>query len=238
MGEPYHAFSVFRGERRIARKVCAGNNDVMLLRAFDKAVMPLRCVFCGTQTSAGEHYICVGCDADLPRVESPPPPAASPCAYEIAPLAYEFPVDAAIKALKFRRKLFYAPALAQILCDACSALPSDIDAVLPVPLHWRRRWFRGFNQALEIARPVARHLDVPIVTSVVRKRATRSQSGLSARQRASNLRAGFGVRGTLESEHLLIVDDVITTGATIHEIARVVRGAGVLRISALAAARA
>jgi len=85
---------------------------------------------------------------------------------------------------------------------------------------------------------VARHLDVPIVTSVVRKRATRSQSGLSARQRASNLRAGFGVRGTLESEHLLIVDDVITTGATIHEIARVVRGAGVLRISALAAARA
>ena len=200
--------------------------------------MPLRCVFCGTRTYAGEHYICGGCDADLPRVESPPPPVASPCAYELAPLAYEFPVDAAIKALKFRRKLFYAPALAQILCEACSRLPSDIDAVLPVPLHWRRRWVRGFNQALEIARPVARHLGVPIVTHVVRRRATRSQSGLQARERAGNLRSAFGMRGRLESEHPLIVDDVITTGATIHEIARMLRRAGVPRISALAVARA
>jgi len=185
--------------------------------------MPLRCVFCGTRTQDGERYICGGCDADLPRVESPPPPVSSPCVHEVAPLAYEFPVDAAIKALKFRRKLFYAPALAQLLCDACSRLPSDIDAVLPVPLHWRRRWVRGFNQALEIARPVARHLDVPIVTHVVRRRATRSQ---------------FGMRGRLESEHPLIVDDVITTGATIHEIARMLRRAGVPRISALAVARA
>ena len=200
--------------------------------------MPLRCVFCGTRTREGEHYICVGCDADLPRIQSPPPPVSSPCVHEAAPLAYEFPVDAAIKALKFRRKLFYAPALAQLLCDACSRLPSDIDAVLPVPLHWRRRWVRGFNQALEIARPVARHLDIPIVTHVVRRRATRSQSGLHARERAGNLRSAFGMRGRLESQHPLIVDDVITTGATIHEIARMLRRAGVPRISALAVARA
>lgn len=222
----------------MARQGSGDNNDAMLLRAFDRAVMPLRCVFCGTRTCADEHYICGGCDADLPRVESPPPPVASPCAYELAPLAYEFPVDAAIKALKFRRKLFYAPALAQLLCEACATLPDDIDAVLPVPLHWRRRWIRGFNQALEIARPVARHLGVPIVTSVVRKRATRSQSGLSARERASNLRSVFSLRGKLESAHLLIVDDVITTGTTIHEIARLARRAGVPRVSALAAARA
>jgi len=210
----------------------------MLLRAFDRAVMPLRCVFCGTRTHEGEHYICGGCDADLPRVESPPPPVSSPCVLEVAPLAYEFPIDAAIKALKFRRKLFYAPALAQLLCGACSTLPSDIDAVLPVPLHWRRQWLRGFNQALELARPVARHLDVPILTNVVRRRATRSQSGLHARERAGNLRSAFGMRGKPASEHLLIVDDVITTGATIHEIARIVRRAGVPRISALAVARA
>jgi ComF family protein len=210
----------------------------MLLRVLDRAVMPRRCVFCGTRTQDGERYICGGCDADLPRVESPPPPVSSPCVHEVAPLAYEFPVDAAIKALKFRRKLFYAPALAQLLCDACSRLPSDIDAVLPVPLHWRRRWVRGFNQALEIARPVARHLDVPIVTHVVRRRATRSQSGLHARERAGNLRSAFGMRGRLESQHPLIVDDVITTGATIHEIARTLRRAGVPRISALAVARA
>lgn len=208
------------------------------MRAFDRAVMPLRCVFCGTRTYEDERCICGGCDADLPRVESSPPPVSSPCVYEIAPLAYEFPVDAAIKALKFRRRLFYVPALAQLLCDACSALPPDIDAVLPVPLHWRRRWLRGFNQALEIAGPVARHLDVPIVTNVVRRRATRSQSGLHARERAGNMRSAFALRGRLESEHLLIVDDVITTGSTIHEIARLARRAGVPKISALAVARA
>ena len=200
--------------------------------------MPLCCVFCGIRTRPPENHICAGCDADLPAIDSPPPPVSSPLEFEVAPLAYEFPVDAAIKALKFRRKLFYAPALAQLLCDACSRLPSDIDAVLPVPLHWRRRWVRGFNQALEIARPVARHLDVPIVTHVVRRRATRSQSGLHARERAGNLRSAFGMRGRLESQHPLIVDDVITTGATIHEIARMLRRAGVPRISALAVARA
>lgn len=210
----------------------------MLMQAFDKAVMPLRCVFCGTRTNDGEQYICSGCDADLPRTESPPPSLSSPCAYEITPLAYEFPVDVAIKALKFRRKLFYGPALAQLLCEACSRLPLDIDAVLPVPLHWRRRWLRGFNQALEIAKPVARHLEVPVVTSVVRRRATRSQSGLNASERARNLHTVFGVSGMLDNEHILIVDDVITTGATIHELARVVTRAGVPRISALAVARA
>ena len=81
---------------------------------------------------------------------------------EVAPLAYEFPVDAAIKALKFQRRLYYAPAFGELLCKACALLPDDIDAIVPVPLHWRRRWFRGFNQAHEIGKLVAKKLGVPI----------------------------------------------------------------------------
>lgn len=210
----------------------------MLLRAFEEALMPLRCVFCGSRSRLPERYICVGCYGDLPFIESAPTPASSPLEYDVAPLAYEFPVDAAIKALKFRRKLFYAPALSELLIEACASLPDDVDAVLPVPLHWRRRWWRGFNQAWEIGRPVARHLAVPVVRGVRRNRATPFQSGLSARERARNLRIAFSARGDLAYRHVLIVDDVITTGTTICELARVLRRAGVARVSALAVARA
>ena len=210
----------------------------MLLRAFEEALMPLRCVFCGSRSRPPERYICVGCHGDLPLIESAPTPATSPLEYDVAPLAYEFPIDAAIKVLKFRRKLFYAPALSELLIDACPDLPDDIDAVLPVPLHWRRRWRRGFNQAYEIGKPVARHLAVPLVQGVRRSRATPFQSGLSARQRARNLRAAFSARGVLPHRHVLIVDDVITTGTTVCELACILRRAGVARVSALAVARA
>jgi ComF family protein len=210
----------------------------MLLRALENSIMPLCCVFCGIRTLPPENHICSGCDADLPRVDSPPPPVSSPLDYEVAPLAYEFPVDAAIKALKFKRRLFYGPALAELLCRACRHLPEDIDAVLPVPLHWRRRWLRGFNQADEIAAPVAKHLGIPLLRNVKRIRATPFQSGLSARARARNLHGAFAVRGALLAKHVLLVDDVITTGATVRQLARVLRRTGVAKISALAVARA
>ena len=212
-------------------------HDVMLLRTFDDAVMPLRCVFCGARTSEAEKHVCAGCDADLPRIESPPPPASSPFEVEVAPLAYEFPVDAAIKALKFQRRLYYAPAFGELLCKACALLPDDIDAIVPVPLHWRRRWFRGFNQAHEIGKLVAKKLGVPILGNVRRIRSTPFQSGLSARERAKNLRSAFAVSGGLSREHILIVDDVITTGATVRQLARVVKKAGANKVSALAIAR-
>ena len=210
----------------------------MLLRVLENAVMPLRCVFCGTRTERPEQYICTGCDGDLPRIESPPPPISSPLEFDIAPLAYEFPVDAAIKALKFQRRLFYAPALAELLSRECDRLPDDIDAVLPVPLHWRRKWFRGFNQADEIGAPVAKHLGIPLIRSVRRIRSTPFQSGLSARQRSKNLRAAFSVRERLRFQHVLIVDDVITTGTTTRQIASVLKKAGAKKVSALAVARA
>lgn len=210
----------------------------MLLRAFDKSVMPLRCIFCGTRTRKPERYVCEGCNDDLPRIPSPPPAAGSPLEFDVAPLAYAFPIDAAIKALKFKRKLFYAPGFSELLCDATRELPADIDAVLPVPLHWRRRWFRGFNQAVEIGGPVARHLGVPLVTKVRRRRATPYQSGLSARERARNLQSAFVVRGSLKYHHVLIIDDVITSGTTMRQAARVLKKAGVDKVSALAIARA
>ena len=153
-------------------------------------------------------------------------------------MAYAFPVDAAIKALKFRRKLHYAPALAELLCEVAEKIPPDVDAVMPVPLHWRRRAARGFNQAEEIGRHLARHIEVPLVHPLRRRRATRYQSGLSARQRTRNLRNAFVVHGQLPYVHVLIIDDVITTGGTLRQVAAALKAAGTGRLSAIAVARA
>ena len=210
----------------------------MLLRAFEGALMPLRCVFCGDRSEATERYICMGCHADLPWRDTFTTPAPPGLEIELAPLDYAFPIDAALKAYKFRRRLFYAPAFAQLLIEASGSLPAHIDAVLPVPLHWRRRWWRGFNQAYEIAKPVARHLEVPLIGGVRRNRATPFQSGLNAHERSRNLRSAFRVRGEPPYEHILIVDDVITTGTTTRELARRLRRAGAERVSALAVAKA
>ena len=153
-------------------------------------------------------------------------------------LEYSFPIDAAIKALKFGRKLHYGPALAETLFAGLHLLPANLDAVLPVPLHWRRKTYRGFNQAMEIAAPVARRLNLPLVHNVVRRKATPYQSGLNARDRASNLAGAFRVQGLLPYRHILIIDDVLTTGATSEMLARVVRRAGVDAVSMLAVAAA
>ena len=217
----------------VDRHTCA-----MLLRALYDTLMPLRCVFCGTRSQPPERYVCCACRSELPGIASPPPAPSSPFVVEVAPFAWAFPVDAAIKALKFSRKLYYAPALAELLNETTRSLPGDIDAVLPVPLHWRRRLFRGFNQAEEIARPVARQLGVPLVRNVARCKSTAFQSGLSVRQRDRNLSNAFVVRRALSCEHVLIIDDVITTGATIRRVASTARRAGAKRVSALALARA
>jgi ComF family protein len=155
-----------------------------------------------------------------------------------APLIYAYPVDAAIKAMKFRRKLHYVEAFAAILLDVLSTLPVGIDALLPVPLHWRRQAMRGFNQAEELCRPLRQHTGAPLIRNVRRNRATPSQSGLDAEKRQQNLRGAFTVRGRIRAQHVLLVDDVITTGATCKQLAKLLLSAGAKKVSAIAIARA
>ncbi len=197
-----------------------------------RQLWPTRCAFCG---QAQPRPVCAPCTGDLPWLN--PVFELAPLETAIAPLAYEFPVDAAIKRLKFQRRLFYAPAFALLLQEAVGRLPDGIDALLPMPLHWRRQALRGFNQAAEIARRIRGPTGLPLVTNVVRCRHTPYQSGLTAAQRRRNLRAAFRVRGAIRSQHVLIVDDVITTGATCRQLARVLFKAGVPAVSALAIAR-
>ena len=224
------------------------------LRA-DNAVMPQRCAFCGMRVDAGARPVCDGCAADLPWLEhacarcAAPLPGAGTCCgacqssppparFTVAPLLYEFPVDAGLKALKFRRQLFYAPAFAELLLGALGQLRHEVDALLPVPLHWRRLAYRGYNQANELCKPIARRTGLPVIGGVARCRATAAQSGLSASARHRNLRGAFIVRKQIGARHVLLVDDVITTGATTRHLALALLEHGVAEVSVAAVARA
>ena len=205
-----------------------------------------------------EPAVCPGCADDLPWIHEQCPvcarPLASapapgivcadcqarplPFAAAAAPLAFEFPVDAAIRLFKFHRRLHYADAFGEILCRSFAALPGDIDALLPVPLHWLRHGVRGFNQAAEICRPLQKMSGLPLIRNVARRRRTPYQSGLGAHERRRNLAGAFDVRGDIGANHVLLVDDVITTGETCAQLARELLAHGALNVSVLAVARA
>ncbi len=226
-----------------------------LLHLIEREFAPKRCVFCNLRTEPPERFVCTGCDSDLPRIGSACPRCALPVPAELppgvscaecqsvpppwsralAPLEYAFPVDAAIKAMKFRRRLDYLPAFDDELERL--ELPGDIDAVVPVPLHSWRQLRRGFNQAEELARPVARRLGLPLSNAVSRVVRTESQSGLDAAARRRNLRAAFRVRKSLPANHALVVDDVITTGETLRGVTRALLESGAGKVSVLALAR-
>lgn len=154
-----------------------------------------------------------------------------------APLAYAFPVDALIKAFKFHRRLDLAPLFAGLLLPWLEARVEQFDALVPVPLHRLRNATRGYNQAYEIARCLKAGTHLPVVTNVRRTRRTVSQSGLDAKARRQNVRAAFAVKD-FRFKHPLIIDDVLTTGETCGEIARVLKGQGAERVSVLCVARA
>jgi competence protein ComFC len=132
--------------------------------------------------------------------------------------------------------------LAKPLADyLAAALPRErqFDAVVPMPLHWRRQWKRGFNQSDLLARATARRCGIPMIRAVRRVRATKSQAGLSNARRRENVSGAFRARGqkTVRGRRILLIDDVLTTGATASACARVLKRAGATSVTVLTLAR-
>lgn len=116
----------------------------------------------------------------------------------------------------------------------------DLDAIVPVPLHWRRFQYRGFNQAVGLARPLSREFGLPVVKHVLqRRRHTVPQVELGPKERIENIKDAFRVRRAerIAGKRLLLIDDVYTTGATINECARVLRKAGAASVVAFTLTR-
>ena len=151
---------------------------------------------------------------------------------------YEGRLRQLIHLFKYGRLKPLARPLGKLLA---SALPRDwrYDMVIPMPLHWRRSWERGFNQSELLARVVAERLGAPLVNAVCRKRRTPSQAGLTNAQRRTNVAGAFACskKFSVKDLHVLLVDDVLTTGATASACAAVLKRAGAKRVTVLTLAR-
>lgn len=217
--------------------------------------LPWRCQLCGDPGTDGID-LCDGCIADLPRnticCARCALPLATPAAlcgacqrrlppWDAAwtPFVYGWPLDRLEARFKFGGDLACGRSLATLWRD--TRLPLDRpELILPVPLHRQRLRERGYNQALELARPLARELSVPLRHNVLtRNRPSAPQTELNARARRHNVRKAFALKpASMLPAHVVIVDDVMTTGATLAECTRVLKRAGVVRVDVWALARA
>mgnify|MGYP002398471597 CR=1 FL=1 len=224
----------------------------LLLHVTD-LLMPQNCFVCGGH--AGGNAACAPCRAELParvgaacRVCAEPIIEGSVCgrcrrdppAFDAtrAVFDYAFPVDAMLHALKYRHRLALADFFAAEMVRLVPDLRRQADVVLPMPLHPRRLAERGFNQAVEIARPVARASGLPLnLTAVRRIRNTIAQAGLDREARLRNPRGAFASDGSLSGLRVVVVDDVMTTGATLDELARLLKARGAAWVGNFVVAR-
>ena len=190
-----------------------------------------RCTSCGlaVMSSAPTETLCGACRSEPPAFDQ-----------TVVVADYAPPIDSLVQDLKFRAQLPLARAFGHLLIRAAGSSLQNADLVLPVPLSRERLEQRGFNQALEIARPLARAWQIPlIIDSCVRTRNTSAQAELPLNERRVNMRGAFAVRDrrVIENQHVMVVDDVMTTGHTLHELASCLKRHGAARISNLVLAR-
>lgn len=166
--------------------------------------------------------------------DQPPPYLRSHAA-----LRYEGPVQHLIADLKFRGRLDLLRLLGHLLAQSIAASGQDRpDLILPVPLHPKRLRERGFNQSWELARILGRTLGIAIDDHACRRtRDTAHQLGLEREQRLRNLDGAFAATRALDGQHIVVLDDVVTTGSTVSEIAQVLLSAGCARVDVWAVAR-
>lgn len=234
-----------------------------LLDRLVHALLPAPCLGCGRPLPArgAPLGLCPDC---RPKLRRPPPGACAVCArplhastlpagFRCAPCrehppgfdrllalwSYEPPLHGVIQGLKFGRLDYLGRHLAEAIAETLGEELAGFDAVVAVPLHWRRRLARGYNQAERIARPLADFLGLPLLAGLARRRATPPQSRLGREERLANLHRAFRVprSGRVRGLRLLLVDDVATTGATLDAAASTLKAAGAAAVTALTVGR-
>lgn len=240
-----------------------GGRQAMTLRArlltLAQTLCPETCPRCGEESAGG---FCAACSGDFPRVDGacracglPGPGHACPASLPgwrldaiRAPFVYRAPLSHCVQRLKFARQHRLGRALGLLLArelggdSTARGTPADnstdCNMLVAVPLHPRRLRERRFNQADEIARPIARAFDVALQSRGIRRALhTGAQTGLARAERLVNLESAFRVSCRLDGARIAIVDDVITTGATVNSLAAALKEAGAGRVEAWAVAR-
>jgi len=232
-----------------------GNNWLNIIQHY---LLPPTCILCG---QAGFDYqdICQGCFNDLSKnihccyrcAESFESVNIGPqlCGHCIshtaafdetyAPFKHQGITRYLIADLKFNQQYKNARLLATLLANHLEKTAEMPEVIIPVPLHKQRYQQRGFNQTVEIAKTLSRQLKLPVDTkSCIRHRNTPHQINLPAKQRHKNIKNAFTICQPIKAQHIALLDDVMTTGTTVNELARVLKKSGVSRVDVWVCARA
>lgn len=225
------------------------------------AYLPAACLLCKAPVRG--MPLCEGCRLDLPWNKVACPNCALPltghqdarsthhqCPPELGILTrtfsafiYEPPCSTLLKTFKHRERLAQGHLLGKLMADYLVRQPSLQDpdthpeVLLPIPLHWQRLQYRGFNQSHLIARIIGLELGIPVLDYAIRNRQTGSQQQLNLTSRRDNLIAAFRLRRPLPARHIAIIDDVMTTGTTVTTLAKVLLDAGAKSVEAWTLAR-
>ena len=234
-----------------------GSGRTRVLDSLSALMYPPVCLVCGLAGRDGLDC-CSGCEAELPALTAAcrrcglaTPSPVSRCGRCLSRLphfdttfpgfAWEGEIERLVHRFKFRHDLASGRVLAALLARrlTLSGAPRP-DLMVPVPLHYRRRLMRGYNQSELLCRDLSLHLaGLPWLAALRRRRPTHAQSGLPAARRRGNVRSAFALRWLPPgARHIALVDDVMTTGATLDECARVLKRAGVQRVDVWVVARA
>lgn len=222
-------------------------------------LFPHVCVFC-RDLSSEKIDLCADCKQGLPWLDDkevcmkcalPLPSSDMKCCGQclqkppsfdrcISLFYYQEPISQLITGLKFQHKLLYARVLGELLADKIQQFyyaKAKPEYIIPVPLYRKRLCQRGFNQALELARPIIKKMGIPYYSAVYRVRNTAAQSSLRGAERIKNVRNAFVLEKNFLAKHVAIIDDVMTTCNTLEELSRVLKAAQVERIDIWCAAR-
>ncbi|MTI04521.1 ComF family protein [Roseibium denhamense] len=254
--------------RRIAHPFskAAGVAAVTARRSFAvilDGLLPPRCICCQNRI-ADAGRLCAPCWQKMPFLEKPwcyrlgtpfshdmgeaawsPKAIADPPEFDRlrAVALYQGPASDLVLSLKYAGRRDLAVPMGHWLARAGAEILSADSLVVPVPLHWFRLWRRRFNQAADLARSVAQQSGASFQPEILRRvRRTRQQVGLSAKQRHANVRAAFKLAKHREADvfgrHIVLIDDVLTTGSTVSACTKVLKAAGAARVDVLAFAHA
>jgi ComF family protein len=219
--------------------------------------MPPRCILCG-DNGFENRDLCKACYLELPK-NTPrcyqcasdfntshstglcPDCLSNPPAFDetLAPFIHRRAIRYLILQLKFHRHYPSARLLGGLMADYLQKTAELPEYIIPVPLHKNRYCERGFNQSIEIARILSKKLNVPLdIHSCIRHRDTAHQVGLSGEQRNENIKNAFSISSKFRAKHVVLIDDVMTTGSTVHELAAALKMAGCLRVQVWVCAKA
>lgn len=208
-----------------------------------KLLLPQACIMCNDLTHRNRD-LCIDCENDLPFSKQCSNNNLLPNTRIFTLFHYQEPIQELILGLKFGNRLINAKIIADLFADYLNEQYKDQDkpqVIIPIPLHYTRLKERGYNQALELAKPIAKKLNIPIdSSSAVRIKNTKAQAQLAAKERLQNIKKAFVINfdKLRHYNHIAVLDDVITTGSTATEFCKILFDCGINKIDVFCSAKA